>query len=332
MPTRLAGRRSGLLMTPFSPRRLPGLVGWWDSALSPKTLRTTSHVGSGTVTQSGTTLTGTLSAFLSEVVVGDVITADAGSPLISGTVTAIASNTSLTLSTSATQAVGQTYTVAPVAGTSDRVSQWDDLSGFGGHVSKAGVTAQPALVPGGAGGMPYLLFDGVNDGLQATDGDQLKITGALTLFAVYRFVALANFAAILNKGDGTTAAGSAYEIVLDNSVPQVINADTFIGAVKTSAAGASPTAGTDYMAMMTRTAAGAITLYVNGASVGTASDGGAALNNPTNPVGFGQAGDGTPLEANLRLYAVAIVNRLLSDRERWQTERYYSRRTGIAVS
>lgn len=44
------------------------------------------------------------------------------------------------------------------------VSQWDDLSGSGNHVTQATGASQPAyLTTGGANNRPFLRFDGVND-------------------------------------------------------------------------------------------------------------------------------------------------------------------------
>lgn len=75
-----------------------------------------SRTGTGTITQSGTTVTGTSTLFTTQVKVGDTITATAGSPLISGVVVTIVSATELTLTTSATQAAGQAYTITPGGG------------------------------------------------------------------------------------------------------------------------------------------------------------------------------------------------------------------------
>ena len=74
---------------PFDPSTLSPIV--WDKAYAGLTLNTTAYAGAGTASQSGTTLTGAGTAFLSEVRVGDTLSA------FSGAVTAIASNTSLTV-------------------------------------------------------------------------------------------------------------------------------------------------------------------------------------------------------------------------------------------
>ena len=87
--------------------------------------------------------------------VGDRITAVG----IDGIVQSIATNTSLTLSTSATVGVGIIYTITPQA-VSARVTTWADQSGNGRDFTQSG-TARP--IKQTISGYPALVFDNAND-------------------------------------------------------------------------------------------------------------------------------------------------------------------------
>lgn len=65
--------------------------------------------GVGTIVQATNQVTGTSTLFQSQVAVGDRLVASG----INGTVLSIASNLLITLSNSATQAVGQSFTIQP---------------------------------------------------------------------------------------------------------------------------------------------------------------------------------------------------------------------------
>src|SRR5207253_1162777 len=106
----------------------------------------------------------------------------------------------------------------------------------------------------------------------------LSITGALSVETWLKLNSVATSQLLVNKGDGATAFQSAYQLAY--VAGQGFAFSTFIGNV-TSVAGQSATpatAGTWYHVVGTRTAAGALTLYVNGNSVATATDIGSALN------------------------------------------------------
>lgn len=129
--------------------------------------------GTGTAAQAVNTLTGVGTAFLSEVVIGDVITGTG----INGTVTAIASDTSLTLSSSAT-AGAVAFTITPQAA-SARVTTWADQSGNGHDFTQTG-TARPSKQT--IGGYSAITHDGVNDWLNGGNfADNLASFTVMTL-------------------------------------------------------------------------------------------------------------------------------------------------------
>jgi len=140
------------------------------------TTSTAQFSGTGVITQSGTTVSGVGTAFLSEVVVGDRIQAIG----IDGIVQSIATDTSLTLDTSATVAIGIIYTITPQAGTA-RVSTWlDPVSGQ--SFTQSG-TARPSKQT--IGGYPAVVFDGVNDWMLGPDfADNLDSFTCLSVFHV----------------------------------------------------------------------------------------------------------------------------------------------------
>lgn len=146
----------------FSPLSIAGLQ-LWLKADAGLTLSVAGFTGTGTtVAQAVNTLTGVATKFLSECVIGDNISGANG---LNGNVTAIASDTSLTLDSSATIGAETPYTITPVAGQSDRVSTQNDNSGKGYNGTRATQSQRPALKLGVQVGLPMLLYDGQNDSL-----------------------------------------------------------------------------------------------------------------------------------------------------------------------
>ena len=73
------------------------------------------------------------------------------------------------------------------------VSQWNDKSGNGRHVSQATAASQPTYTPNGLNGKPTLIFDGVNDHLFRTQS--FGLSQPLTIVSMQSFT---NSAASLN--------------------------------------------------------------------------------------------------------------------------------------
>lgn len=65
---------------------------------------------------------------------------------------------------------------------SSNVSQWNDKSGNGKHAAQAVTLNRPSYPSGRIGGLPAVLFDGTNDGLQVAS---MTLPVSLTIFAVF---------------------------------------------------------------------------------------------------------------------------------------------------
>ena len=115
--------------------------------------------GTGMITQSGTTVTGIGTLFGPEVVIGDRITASG----IDGLVQSIPQNTSLTLNTSASVAIGVSFTISPQSNTV-RVSAWADQSGKGNDFQASGTVRPFFQIVDGA---PAVSFDSFNDYMES---------------------------------------------------------------------------------------------------------------------------------------------------------------------
>jgi len=140
------------------------------------TTSVTGFAGSGTVAQVGNDITGVGTAFLSEVVVGDVITGVG----INGTVTAITDDDTLALSSSAT-AEAVTYTITPQAGTA-RVTSWADQSGGSHNVTASGVTRPSKQT---ISSYPTIVFDGISGNPdQMADGNIVNNLSSFTIITV----------------------------------------------------------------------------------------------------------------------------------------------------
>jgi Concanavalin A-like lectin/glucanases superfamily/Fibronectin type III domain len=170
---------------------------------------------------------------------------------------------------------------------------------------KGGVTLnQPGAITGDLNGA--VTFNGSTGFAVIPASASLNLTGALTLEAWVKFASTNGIQAIVNKGDGVSASGSAYELAW---IPGTgLGFQTFIGGTRVDAdQNITPATNQWYDLVGTRTSAGVLAFYVNGRLVATANDGGAALNNPAVNLGLGAAGNGSgQLPFNGTLDEVAV--------------------------
>lgn len=178
----------------FSPLSLPSLQLWLKADVG-LTLSTAPYAGTGTVTQVGTAITGIGTAFQSEVVIGDTLTGT----LISGTVTAIADNTHLTVDASNSGA-GAAFTVNPTAGVTDRVTTWADQSGVGNNVTQATASKKAVQKLAAKNSLPAVRGNGFSTRLSA--GSLIDFGANNTIFVVIRPSNISAAAKVI-LGDGT---------------------------------------------------------------------------------------------------------------------------------
>lgn len=161
------------------------------------TTSTAAFSGSGVITQLGTTVSGVGTLFRSQVVVGDRITAIG----IDGIVQSIASDTSLTLDTSAIVGIGVGYTIAPQAGTA-RVMEWTDQSTQGNDFAQS-ATARPSKQT--LSGYPAIVFDGFNDWMLGPDF--ANDLASFTIFTVAKYNAAGGLTLIGKINDHASNPG-----------------------------------------------------------------------------------------------------------------------------
>jgi RHS repeat-associated protein len=168
-----------------------------------------------------------------------------------------------------------------------------DASGNGNNASYYG-----GSILGQAGAIvqepdPGVKVDGLSGHVIVPNSPKVAQTGALSLETWVNLTSVASTQMLIDKGDGGTASLSAFDLVYNAG--QGFAIDTFIGSIKASAAqsGTPATARTWYHVVGTRTAAGALTLYVNGSQVATGTDTGGSLNNVDSPLAIGASGSGT---------------------------------------
>ena len=282
------------------------------------TTSTASFAGTGVITQSGTTVSGVGTAFLSEVVVGDRIQAIG----IDGIVQSIATNTSLALDTSATVGVGVVYTVMPQAGTA-RVTTWLDQSGGGHHFTQSG-TARPSLQT--IGGYPAVVFDGANDWMLGPDfADNLS---SWTTFVVVRALPSLGYNIVISKINNDEETG--WEIV--GSANQLYISQDIDNSISIQAPGGSPVVRS--VMTLEKISTSVLHAYKNGDNVGeNLNESGTASNSSnTELVKIAIFDDGSVSGfSHVELNAILIYSPALSASDRAAKEQELADRYGITL-
>lgn len=157
---------------------------------------TDSFAGSGTISQSGNTVTGINTLFWAEVFVGDRLSGTG----VDGIVAEIVSDTEITLDSSAS-AGSTNYTITPQPGTS-RINQWLDQSGNGHDFSQSG-TARPSLQT--VSGHSLKWTDQTNDWMLGSD-----FADNLPQFAIFFVADVPSYDPLITKigNDGCSDPGS----------------------------------------------------------------------------------------------------------------------------
>ena len=311
--------RAVLFPPKWTPRKLGSALTLWVAAdLSPMAFVNTAYAGTGVVSQSGSTLTGVGTAFLSEVKVGDLITATA----ISEHVVSIEANDSLTLDGSVSSGAGLTYTITPVAGVNDRISQINDLSGLGNHMTRAVSASRPALQPNQIGGRRAIVLDGVDDFLSVTATLFSVSTGAV-FTAVYPETITDNQATPdLNACVWSVTGGNAGVYLKTGATAISLN---YVGAVAKVAASTIVAAVPSIVEWAHDS--GFVRSSVNGEAITSA-----AADDTDSFTTFRIGALGSTTNNRHRVGECVVVNRALTPVERVRMIRYLGRRWGAAVA
>ncbi|HEY4871714.1 MAG TPA: LamG-like jellyroll fold domain-containing protein [Candidatus Dormibacteraeota bacterium] len=151
------------------------------------------------------------------------------------------------------------------------------------------------------------LFNGTGGYVRVPNSTSLDITGAISLEVWAQFNDLGTNQLLINKGDGVSPSGTSYQMYyLTGSNPGVHFQITFNGTTYEAAQPTAPIVGRWYDFVGTRTASGALTLYVDGSAVGTGQDAGGAFSSVSSGVGIGGAGGNGVSPFNGTLDEVAI--------------------------
>lgn len=197
-----------------------------------------------------------------------------------------------------------TAATTPAVSGGDTIGAWKDMLGTSGLKAEQGTgAAQPTLQFDTT--KPVVRFDGSDFLTTSTPLDQ---TGDFSLFALVNHTTTGVIQEIINNGNGSTVAGSQFELLFDSA--DTLKFTTFIGAgtITTATAAAPSTSGVWYVVSCTRIS-GVLTLYIDGASSGTADDGGAALNTGIAATGIGAVGTGILFFLNGDLAALMVTAR-----------------------
>jgi len=153
---------------------------------------------------------------------------------------------------------------------------------------------QPGAIVGD--GNAAVSLDGSTGNGRGPNSPTLNLTGAVSVEAWVDWSAVATTSQnIINKGDGATAAGTAFHLAYVTGCTgcglgfYTFKGNTFICACQANA----PPAGQWLHLVGTRATNGQINFYVNGSLVATNNDGGGALNSVPSGIGVGASGAGT---------------------------------------
>ena len=198
------------------------------------------------------------------------------------------------------------------------VSQWNDLSGNGNHVSQTTSGNQPVWQDEALNGQPVLVFNaGANSHLRAASASILDTT-AITMVAVAK----------KNSGSSVTTSVIAQKHYgTDGYYLQYSGTTGPLFGVNASSTGGTFAAGT-YGVIETTHNGTTGKVYVNGTQTGTLTAGAIGANISTLSIG-GISAAGYNLDGNIA--ELLIFNRAITDAERQEIEAYLYQRYNIGM-
>lgn len=156
-----------------------------------------------------------------------------------------------------------------------------------------------------------IVFDGTNDYVDCGTNLSFTTTGFSICAWVYPTSAT-SYRTVFNKGNGTTAAGSQYELLSSFNGSNKFQFDVFIGGARTDTASPSTYALNKWYYVCGTRSGSLNTLYENGVSTNTVTIAG-TLNTTANTTKIGIAGSTLPFSGNIAI--AQIYNRALSASE-----------------
>ncbi len=208
------------------------------------------------------------------------------------------------------------------------VQQWTDVSGSGFNATQAASGQRPTY-RANVGGFPALQFSSTTRMLVGGNSD--FTSPAFTVFAVVQRTGNGGYQSILNKGNGTSAAGSTWELEASAANDNNVSLDTFYGSTNNIMSASSTT---QQWSVITgeRIDSTHKLLDRNGAEVATGSDLGNALNAGQYPLGIGNSGStgSIPLVGYIR--AIVYYPSALSTAQRQAIEQYFAAKYSISMA
>jgi len=210
------------------------------------------------------------------------------------------------------------------AGVGDAVARINDGSGNGNHATQPTAAARPILRQT-AGGSYYFELDGVDDWLSA--GDVTFLDGAANATFAYGLQKPTSTAQRVPLSKWVTNVGPVYTLLID----YFSNSNRFFMGISTPRSGSDVADGSDaiYVAQKTSTS---LVVRKNAASFISAS---VAATFPDNsePLAVGaktEGGNASAFYAN-PIYAILIIDRVLTAEELGNLESYLAEKSGVTL-
>lgn len=202
-----------------------------------------------------------------------------------------------------------------------------DKSGNGNHLIQTTETKCPTLRL--AGGLYYLEFDGIDDGLQASAID-FTGTDAMSVFAGARKEAdeIAVIAELSSNAGGVGLTGTFRLAAINNNIWRYTSKGTSLININTG--GYTPPI-TNILTGLSDISTPLATIRVDGAQRNTTSSSQGTGNYGNYPLNVGARNDAASLQLDGRIYGLIVRGALSNDSELASTETYMAAKTGVSI-
>lgn len=281
----------------------------FDSATITKTYQNIVATGSGTI---GTT-TITASATVADRV-------QAGMKLRIGGTDIYTVSTVVTTTITTVETLSATYTAGSALAL-DRISQWNDKSGYGNHATQATVLKQPIYNPARLNGKAVVTYDGVS-GFSLPSGLYTIPNGDNTMFFVDKHIGAINIFLI-----HMTEAGGSRQYIIQSTAGQNYYLNNTTGTGQVALTGVTNSNPQIIMSQLSGTTQ---KLAVNNGTPVTNTNG--AYESGINAAGLGANSTVASFHLTGDMAMVLIYNRALTDAEIISVNQWISARTAIIIA